>query len=213
MENPHLTSAVVISTACQCCQGVPSSEGNGGDLLISLWWLKISPHNHFDKQKIPTWDMAEWKPPYAVIVENLVSWDSLCDPGRLGAEKMLIFKCVTEAGQGGLQLCQQSFGTAGGKQDGGFGWQFRFTQAAAPGHCCWWGNFTTEVCVLNYRDGSLTTRNSSSHCVSCFLNSLTTKSLWHCFLRLRFPAESQNAAVPVFCHCHWCIFTCWLNVH
>lgn len=64
----------------------------------------------------------------------------------------------------------------------GSGWQFRFAQAAAPGHCCWWCNFTTEVCGLGYRDGSLTTRNSSSHWVSCFLNSLTMKGLWHCFL-------------------------------
>lgn len=132
-----------------------------------------------------------------LMVENSVSWDSLYDPGRLGAWKMLSLKCVTEAGQWGLQLYQQPFGTAGGKHDGVLACQFRFTQAAAPGHCCWWCNFTTEVCVLSYRDGSLTTRNSSSHCVSCFLNSLTMKSLWHCFLTLRFPAESQNAAVPI----------------
>lgn len=99
------------------------------------------------------------------------------------------------------------------KHHRGFGWLLRFAQAAAPGHCCWWGNFTTEVCVLSSRDGSLTTRNSSSHCVSCFLNSLRIKSLWHCFLRLRFPTESQNTAVPIFWHCQGCIFTCWLNVH
>lgn len=107
---------------------------------------------------------------------------------RLGSEG---FSCISS------HLAQQEER----KHHRGFGWLLRFAQAAAPGHCCWWGNFTTEVCVLSSRDGSLTTRNSSSHCVSCFLNSLRMKSLWHCFLRLRFPTESQNTAVPIFWHC------------
>lgn len=53
----------------------------------------------------------------------------------------------------------------------GVGWQFRFTQEAVPGHCCRLCNFSTEVCVLSYRDGSLITNNSSSHCAYRFLSS------------------------------------------
>jgi len=74
-------------------------------------------------------------------------------------------------GRCGLRSFQQSVGTAGAKHNGGCGWQCRFTQAAAPGHCCRLSNFNTEVCVLRYRDGSLTTNNSSSQYTSCFLNS------------------------------------------
>lgn len=92
----------------------------------------------------------------------------------------------------------KSPGTAGEKHDRGVRWQFRFTQEAVPGHCCRLCNFSTEVCVLSYRDGSLITNNSSSHCAYCFLSSWNIKILWHCFLILRFPTDSQNAAVSVF---------------